>query len=120
MPLSPFERIRLDKAAVDEGFGLKRPDDGEWLVYAGLGTPAIVRITCREVKYIVAVNHAGVAADLAQRWPQWDKALPDEHLVGFVAYTVDDTDPLHQLLGEVRRLRGVAHFRQLRLDGSAV
>ena len=29
MPLSPFERIRLDKAAVDEGFGIRRADDGD-------------------------------------------------------------------------------------------
>lgn len=115
MPLSPFERIRLDKAAVDEGFGLKRPDDGDWLVYAGLGTPAIVRMTCREGKYIVAVNHAGVAVDLAQRWPQWNKALPDEYLAGFAAFTVDDTEPLHQLLGEVRRLARALPNEPLRI-----
>jgi len=39
MALSPIERIRLDKAAVDEGFGLKRPDDGDWLAYDSLGAP---------------------------------------------------------------------------------
>ncbi len=36
----PIERIRLDKAAWDEGFGLRRPDAGDWLVYDSLGAPA--------------------------------------------------------------------------------
>ena len=40
MPLSPIERIRLDKAAVDEGFGLRRPDADDWLAYDSLGGPA--------------------------------------------------------------------------------
>lgn len=115
MPLSPFERIRLDKAAVDEGFGLKRPDDGEWLVYAGLGTPAIVRMTFREGEYIIAVNHVGVVADLAQRWPHWNKALPDERPAAFTAFTVGDTEPLHQLLGEVRRLARALPNEPLRI-----
>ena len=44
MALSPIERIPLDKAAVDEGFGLKRPDDGDWLAYDSLGAPASMRL----------------------------------------------------------------------------
>ena len=31
MPLSSLDRIRLDKAAVDESFGLKRSDEGDWM-----------------------------------------------------------------------------------------
>jgi hypothetical protein len=31
MALAPFERIRLDKAAVDEGFGIRREGEGHWL-----------------------------------------------------------------------------------------
>ena len=68
MALSPIERIRLDKAAVDEGFGLKRPDDGQWLAYDSLGAPASIRLTFVAPDYVVAVNHAGVAADLIERW----------------------------------------------------
>ena len=71
MALSPIERIRLDKAAVDEGFGLKRPDEGEWLAYDSLGAPASIRLTCAGPNYLVAVNHAGVAADLIERWQAW-------------------------------------------------
>ena len=46
MPVSPIERIRLDKAAVHEGFGLKRADDGDWLAYDSLGAPSSIRLTC--------------------------------------------------------------------------
>lgn len=60
MPLSPFERIRLDKAAVDEGFGLKRPDDGDWLAYEALGTPAVIRLSYVDGSYLVAVNLAPI------------------------------------------------------------
>ena len=68
MALSPIERIRLDKAAVDEGFGLKRVDDGDWLAYDSLGAPASIRLTCTEQNYLVAVNHPGVSSDLSERW----------------------------------------------------
>jgi hypothetical protein len=71
MPLSPIERIRLDKAAVDEGFGLKRPDDGDWLGYDSLGAPASIRLTCAGPNYLVAVNHPGAASDLSERWQKW-------------------------------------------------
>jgi len=43
--LSPIERIRLDKAAVDKGFGLNRSDNREWLAYDSLGAPASIRLT---------------------------------------------------------------------------
>ena len=100
MPISPIDRIRLDKAAVDQGFGLTRPEDGDWLVYEGLGTPAIIRMTAQDGHYIVAVNHTGVVTDLAQRWTRWGNA----------AFSVDDTGPLHQLVGEIRRLaRALPH-----------
>lgn len=111
MPLSPIDRIRLDKAAVDEGFGLKRPEDGDWLVYEGLGTPAIIRMTCREGQYIVAVNHPGVAADLALRWNRSNAAPP----AGFTAFSVDDTTPLHHLVAEVRRLARTLPHEPLRI-----
>ena len=113
MPLSPLERIRLDKAAVDEGFGLKRPEDGDWLVYEGLGTPAIIRMTCREGAYVVAVNHMGVAADLAQRWTGWGRAI--DLPAGFAAFGVGDTAPLHQLVGEIRRLARALPNEPLRI-----
>jgi putative restriction endonuclease len=115
LSLPPIERIRLDKAAVDEGFGLKRPEDGDWLVYEGLGTPAIIRMTFREGSYVVAVNHMGVAADLAQRWEAWGRAATTELPAGFAAFCVGDTTPLHQLVGEVRRLARALPNEPLRI-----
>ena len=63
MALSPLDRIRLDKAAVDEGFGLRRPseeaagDAGNWLAYGSLGAPAALLLTRAAEGYVVAVDH---------------------------------------------------------------
>lgn len=104
MALSAIERIRLDKAAVDEGFGLKRPDDGDWLAYDTLGVPASIRLTCVGQDFVVAINHRGVARDLADRWSPWladaGPAVPE----GFRAFIVVDTAPLHHLVREMWRL----------------
>lgn len=115
MPLSPLERIRLDKAAVDEGFGLRRPADEDWLVYEGLGTPAIIRLICRDGAYVVAVNHLGVAADLAQRWQAWGQATPTDLPAGYAAFAVSDTAPLHKLVDEIRRLARALPDEPLRI-----
>jgi putative restriction endonuclease len=113
--LSPIERIRLDKAAVDEGFGLKRPDDGQWLAYDSLGAPASIRLTCVEPNYVVAVNHAGVASDLSERWQE--RADGDELQVplGFTAFVVADTAPLHHLVREIWRLARSLPIEPLRV-----
>jgi putative restriction endonuclease len=76
MPLSPFERIRLDKAAVDEGFGIRRADDGDWLAYESLGASAAIRLAAVPEGYVAAIGHHCVAADLATRWPLWDGKSP--------------------------------------------
>lgn len=104
MAFSPIERIRLDKAAVDEGFGLKRPDDGDWLAYDSLGGPASIRLTSAGPEYLVAVNHAGVAADLAERWRTIPGGGEPSVPAGFTAFAVPDTAPLHELVREIWRL----------------
>jgi hypothetical protein len=113
--LSPIERIRLDKAAVDEGFGLKRPDDGQWLAYDSLGAPASIRLTFVAPDYVVAVNHAGVAADLIERWQALpsggEPSVPD----GFTAFIVSDTAPLHHFVREVWRLARALPIEPLRV-----
>ncbi len=115
MALSPIERIRLDKAAVDEGFGLKRPDDGQWLAYDSLGAPASIRLTFVAPDYVVAVNHAGVAADLIERWQALpsggEPSVPD----GFTAFIVSDTAPLHHFVREVWRLARALPIEPLRV-----
>ena len=105
MALAAFERIRLDKAAVDEGFGIRRADDGDWLAYESLGAPAAIRLISVPGGYVAAIDHAGVAGDLALRWPLWDGASPP----GFTAFVVPDTAPLQEL---VVIALNVVHARQ--------
>lgn len=104
MALSAIDRIRLDKAAVDEGFGLKHPDGGEWLAYDSLGTPASIRLTCVGHNYLIAVNHIGVTSDLAERWKKWPEGEEPHAPAGFIAFVVTDTEPLHHLVREIWRL----------------
>jgi putative restriction endonuclease len=101
MTLSPIERIRLDKAAVDEGFGLKRADDGDWLAYDSLGAPASIRLTIDGQSYVVAVNHNGVVADLSERWRRWPSGSGLPVPKHFTAFVVTDTAPLHLLVREI-------------------
>lgn len=115
MPSSQLERIRLDKAAVDEGFGLRRLDDCGWLVYDSLGTPASIRLAYAAPEYLIAVNHQGVAADLSKRWQIW--AGNDELRVpsGYTAFTVADTAPLHNLVHEIWHLARALPVEPLRV-----
>jgi len=115
MPLSPIERIRLDKAAVDEGFGLKRSDEGDWLAYDSLGAPASIRLTFSEPKYLVAVNHWGAASDLSERWQKWPDGEEPRPPAGFTAFVVSDTTPLHYLVREIRRLARSLPIEPLRI-----
>lgn len=115
MSLAQIERIRLDKAAVDEGFGLQRADDGDWLAYDSLGAPASIRLTCFDGGYIVAVNHAGVAADVAARWDKWPDLTGLTTLSGFTAFRVSDTAPLHHLIREIWRLARALPIEPLRV-----
>jgi putative restriction endonuclease len=115
MTLSPIERIRLDKAAVDEGFGLKRRDDGGWLAYDSLGAPASIRLTCAERNYLAAVNHPGVASDLSERWQKWPDIDEPQTPAGFMAFVVTDTAPLHNLVREIWRLARAVPVEPLRV-----
>jgi putative restriction endonuclease len=110
VPLSPFERIRLDKAAIDEGFSICRADEGDWLAYESLGAPAAIRLTAVPGGYVAAIDHDGVAADLATRWPPWDGKAP----AGFTAFVVNDTAPLHELVREMWRLARALPLAPLR------
>ena len=110
MALTPFERIRLDKAAIDEGFGIRRAEEGDWLAYESLGAPAAIRMTAVPGGYIAAIDHAGVAGDLAIRWPVWDGIAPP----GFTAFVVPDTAPLHELVREMWRLARALPLAPLR------
>jgi len=115
MTVSPIERIRLDKAAVDEGFGLRRPDDGDWLAYDSLGVPASIRLTCAEQDYLVAINHLGAVLDLSERWERRPDGSEPHAPNGFIAFVVSDTAPLHHLIREIWRLARALPIEPLRV-----
>ena len=98
--LSALQKIRLEKAAVDEGFGLRRPDDGDWLAFDSVAAPASIRLTYTDDGYVMAIDHAGVATELKTRWTAWSGAPP----AGFSAFIASDTAPLHNLVREAWRL----------------
>lgn len=110
MTLSQINRIRLDKAAIDEGFGIKLGEHQGWLAYDGLGTPASLRLACSDNGYVVATNHSGVVVDIMGRWTKWDGIVPS----GFSAFVVADTEPLHYLVREIWRLARALPIEPLR------
>jgi hypothetical protein len=79
---------------------LRRDDDGTWLAYDSLGSPASIRLTAVSGGYVAAVDHDGVAVDLKTRWPLWDGRPP----AGLAPFLVSDTGPLHELVREMWRL----------------
>lgn len=97
--VTAFDRIRLDKAAVDEGYGIRRGSEARWLIYESNAAPATLRLTTDTGKFVVATNHFGVCYDLATRWEGWTGEVP----TGFAAFVVADTAPLHHLIREVWR-----------------
>ena len=104
MPLSSMDRVRLEKAAVDEGFGLRRPDDGEWMAFDGLDMPTSLRLFHRDGTYYVAVNHPAVAAELTRRWqglPARTEPIPP---ADFHHFAVPDTAPLQELIRHAYQL----------------
>ena len=69
-------RADLDDAATEEGFRLRRANQGRWLAFDALAAPASIRLISGYYGAAVAVNHAGVAADLAERWPRVSRSPP--------------------------------------------
>lgn len=108
--ISSVDRIRLRKAAQDEGFGLDRGEADGWMAFDSLYAPASVRLTCSPEGFIAATNHGGVAVDLAARWQTWPGAAP----AGFKAFIVPDTTPLHHLVREMWRLARALPIEPLR------
>lgn len=100
MTLSPIDRVRLRKAAVDEGFGIDRGEAEHWLAFDSIDAPAAVRLTRDPVGYIAGTNHNGVATDLATHWPPFSGSAP----LGFTAFVASNTAELHILVREMWRL----------------
>jgi hypothetical protein len=100
MTLSPIDRVRLRKAAVDEGFGIDRGEGDNWLAFDSIDAPTTVRVTRGSSGYIAATNHNGVAIDLATHWQPWSGFAP----TGFTAFVASNTTELHILVREMWRL----------------
>jgi hypothetical protein len=104
MSLGAAVRALLQKAAVDNGFGIERPADGDWLSYDALAAPAELRLTHDGTHpggaWIAATNHAGVVAELARRWPRATIPAP----AGSAAFGAPDGAGLDRLVGEIWRL----------------
>jgi hypothetical protein len=102
--LAPFERIRLEKAATDEGFGVPRGDIDGWLGFESLGTPARLRLTAVDGGYGVATDHVGAADDLRQNSAPWSSDARRQPPPGFIAFMAPDTAALHDLVRAIWRL----------------
>lgn len=110
MSISAVDRVRLRKAAQDEGFGIDLGEVDGWMAFDSLHAPASLRLTFSPAGYVAATNHRGVASDLATRWQAWNGALTD----GFIAFVVADTTPLHHLVREMWRLARALPIEPLR------
>ncbi len=110
MTLSPIDRVRLRKAAVDEGFGIDRGEAEDWLTFDSIDAPAAIRLTRDPVGYIVATNHNGVATDLATHRQPWSGSAP----VGFSAFVATNTTELHIVVREMWRLARALPIEPLR------
>ena len=71
--ISGADEIRLRKAAVDAGFSIDMGRDGDWMLFGG-HAPVHLRLTAAGDRDLVALNHAGVAAELAA--PRADAPAP--------------------------------------------
>lgn len=111
MPLRPVDRIILQKAATDEGFGIEAPDGGDWLSYSSLGSPATLKLTVASTGYVVATDHTAVIDELKSRWPSSAGALP----AGYMAFVAESTEALHRLVGEIWRLARALPLAPLRV-----
>lgn len=100
MPLRPVDRILLQKAAIDEGFGIEAADDGDWLSFSSLGSPAALKLTSAGAGYVAATDHGAVIGELKSRWPTYTGAPPP----GFTTFVADSAEALHRLVGEIWRL----------------
>lgn len=69
--ISGADEIRLRKAAVDAGFSIGMGRDGDWLLFGG-HAPVKLRLTAAGDHDLVAIDHPGVAEELAAPRPVVD------------------------------------------------
>jgi hypothetical protein len=109
-----MDRTDLDRAATEEGFGLRRANQGRWLAFDALAAPVSIRLTSGYYGAAVAVNHAGVAADVAERWPRVSPVASLNVAAGFAAFIAEDEAALKRLLREIWTLARALPLEPLR------
>ncbi|WP_426751137.1 HNH endonuclease [Myxococcus sp. Y35] len=95
--LNPAVAIRLEKAAVDNGFDIERPRVGGWLGYASTQAPLEIWLThfADETLFLVAFSRAHVAAALEGFGTPVVSPLPEGAVAG---RSVPDIPSLHSLV----------------------
>jgi putative restriction endonuclease len=95
-PLPPATITRLEKAAVDNGFDLPLPRQGEWLGFASTQAPLKLWLTALgDALFLGAVSQQNVARALTDHGSAWANPLP-EGAVG--ARGVMNIPALHHLV----------------------
>jgi len=97
-PPTPIERIRLDKAATDNGFGLEEGEHAGWHRFRGLGIPHTLWIARGADVWFVGLAHGGVMDALTEE-PPAPVARPD----GGPAVAVAALEPLVRRMARLAR-----------------
>lgn len=81
--LGIFDRVRLDKAATDAGFDVRREPLSDSLQFGSTSSPLRIALAMHDFKPVVAVSMANVLAELALP-PAALALLPDDMVGSFV------------------------------------
>lgn len=88
----PFaDRSQLEKAAVDSGFSIALPDNGDWAIFRAHAAPARLALTVIPTGFAVGTDHGGAAEHLKEAY------TPSDAPPGFVAFAVADTKAVFRL-----------------------
>ena len=96
---------------MDGGFAVERPNEGDWLAYESLGTPARLRLTTSPAGYVVATDHRGVIGELTGRWQPYHGVAPPD-CTGFLASSTTD---LQNIVIDIWRLGRALPIAPLRV-----
>ena len=91
MTLVFADRSQLEKAAVDSGFSIPLPDNGDWAVFRAHAAPARLALTVIPSGFAVGTDHGGAAEHLKETYTS--TAAPP----GFTAFAVADTKAAFRL-----------------------
>ena len=97
--LSRVARTILEKAAVDNGFGIDQGTMGDWLIWKAHAAPACLCLNVKEAGYGIGSDHFGAMRDLESGLAKLSDAP-----TGFRAVQVASSGMLNATAGAVWRL----------------